>query len=157
VDCGVTPGQLLLHDRPSVAPPRPSALVADGVATGSASRASRLRSCAHFAVGAGAWLLLGVLWLWQVDAHHIPAHWLATVTAVVVGAAVFAAFCVVWVVWNRSIYRRRHNRRSPIIREVQFESDALGRLIVASEDDLLASHLVVDVDEATSRKYFLVA
>jgi hypothetical protein len=115
-----------------------------------------MRSCAHAAVGAAAWVLLGALWLWQIEAHHVPAHWLLTVAVVLGVTIVFAGLCVGWVSWNRNIYRRRHNRRVPIVSDVQFDSDALGRLIVASDEGRLASHLIVEIDAAASRKHYRV-
>lgn len=128
-----------------------------GVATGSASRASRLRAGAHAAVGAAGWLLLGFLWLWQFEADHVPSDWMTTVAVTTGGALAFAASCVGWVCWNRSIYRRRHNRRAPIASQIQFESDALGRAIVVSEGGRDASRVVIDIDSDADVKYYVVA
>jgi hypothetical protein len=102
-------------------------------------------------------LLLALLWVWQVRAGHVPAAWRPAVEVVAAGGAVFGAFSVVWIRWNRNIYRRRHNRRAPLLTAVQFDVDAVGRQIVVDAEDQHAGHVVVTVDPAGAVKHYLAA
>jgi hypothetical protein len=158
VSCGLTTGSTRpLRLRGQVSPPSAATLVADRVATGSSSRASRLRAGGQAAVGAAGWLLLAFLWLWQFQAHHVPSSWAVTIAAVAGGVVVFAALCLLWVGWNRNIYGRRHNRRTPIVSEIQFERDALGRTIVIGDGRRDAAELVVTLDGAAALKHYVLA
>jgi hypothetical protein len=142
--------------RPS-APPKAELLVEQGVATGSASRSSRLRKLAHVSAGAAGWLLLGGLWIWQIRAGHVPTDWLPVVSVIVGGAVTFATASVGWIKWNRNIYGRRHNRLTPVASGIQFEVDAVGRTIVACDEGRQANHVVVRIDAAAAEKHYLVA
>ena len=62
---------------------------------------------------------------------------------------------VVWVRWNQGIYRRRHNRRTPLVTEVQFERDAVGRRIAAPPDGLDGSEIVITIDGPAAVKRYL--
>ena len=132
-------------------------LVANGIATGSASRASRARVGAHAFVAGAAWLVLVLLWVWQIHAKHVPADWLQAVSFVAGGCFVLGAFCAFWVIWNRRIYRKRHNRRAPIVADIQFERDGLGRAIVVGHGARDAQHVVVAIDETTEAKHYNAA
>jgi hypothetical protein len=138
-------------------PPTAELLVEQGVATGSASRSSRLRKLAHAFVGAAGWLLLGSLWIWQIRAGHVPTNWLPVVSVIAGGAVTFATASVGWIKWNRNIHGRRHNRLTPIIAGIQFEVDAVGRTIVASDDGRQANHVVVRIDPVAAEKHYLAA
>ena len=138
-------------------PPKAELLVEQGVATGSASRSSRLRKLAHASVGAAGWLLLGGLWIWQIRAGHVPGNWLAVVSVIACVAVTFATASVGWIKWNRSIYGRRHNRLTPVVAGIQFEVDAVGRTIVASDAARQANHVVVRIDPAAAEKHYLAA
>ena len=142
---------------PPAAAPTASALAATGVATGSASRASRSRAGVHAAVGGFGWLLLALLWLWQVEARHVPSAWPSVVALVGAGAVAFGVLCVVWLRWNRNIYRRRHRRRAAIVAEVQVTADALGRRIVGLDERRHARHVIVDVDGSARVKHYRAA
>ncbi len=152
----VSPPHALLGSSPAAAP-MASALAANGVATGSASRASRARAGVHAAVGGFAWLLLALLWLWQFEARHVPSTWPSVVALVGAGALAFGAFCVVWLRWNRSIYRRRHRRRAAVVADVQVTADALGRRIVGLDERRHARHVIVDVDGSARVKHYRAA
>jgi hypothetical protein len=138
-------------------PPKAAILVEHGVATGSASRSSLLRKLAHAFVGGAGWLSLGGLWVWQIRDGHVPADWLPVVSVIAAGAVIFAAASVAWIKWNRNIYGRRHNRLTPIVAGVQFEIDAVGRTIVASDEDRKADYVVVRIDSAAAEKHYLAA
>ena len=132
-------------------------LAADGVATGSASRSSTWRSFGHVAVAGGAWLLLAALWFWQLNADHVPDNWERVVALVAAGGIAFAVLSAVWVRWNQSIYSRRHRRHAPIVSNVQFEFDALGRVIVADAEDRAAQSVVVRIDPTSTEKHYRAA
>jgi hypothetical protein len=157
VACGVTTTwREPLRARTRLEPPTAGALRADGIATGSASRASLARAGAHATAAAAAWFLLVCLWLLQFHGRHIPDSWRTSVFAVAGGVVLFAGFCVAWVTWNRNIYRRRHQRVTPVSTDVQFTHDALGRRIVERKQGRQASQLVVEIDEASAFKHYVV-
>jgi hypothetical protein len=155
--CGQPTTPLALPDLRPGLPPKTELLVEQGVATGSASRSSRLRKLAHASVGAAGWLLLGVLWIWQIHAGHVPTNWLPVVSVIAGGGVTFATASVGWIRWNRNIYSRRHNRLTPIVAGIQFEFDAVGRTIVASDEGRQANHVVVRIDPAAAEKHYLAA
>jgi hypothetical protein len=150
---GTTPLRLRPDLRPGVSP-KAELLVEQGVATGSASRSSRFRKFAHACVGVAGWLLLAGLWVWQVHAGHVPPNWLPVVSVIAGGALTFATASVAWIKWNRNIYSRRHNRLTPIVTDIQFEVDALGRTIVASNEGRQANHIVVVIDPTADEKHY---
>lgn len=125
------------------------------VATGSASRSSPWTKAAHICIGGGGWLLLGLLWLWQAETRDIPRDWLIVVAATVGSGFALAVLSTAWVRWNQNIYRRRHNRHKPLLAEVQFELDAVGRQIIAESDERKGSQIVISVDRAAAVKHYL--
>lgn len=125
------------------------------VATGSASRSSRLAKAAHICLGGAGWSLLGLLWLWQSNTRYIPGDWAIVVAATGAGGLALAALSVAWVRWNQGIYRRRHRRLTPLIAEVQFETDAVGRPIVATPEAVDGSRIVIRIDAAGVKRYLI--
>lgn len=81
-------------------------------------------------LGVASWLVLAALWVWQLNVY-VPSDWLGGVELILVLLAGWVCFSVVWVLWCRNIYRRRHRRTSPLKGEVDFERDPLGRRILA--------------------------
>ncbi len=153
MSCGVPiPSRALKQARrPAVEPDR----LASYVATGSASRSSSRAKAAHICVGGAGWVLLGLLWLWQSASRDIPGDWATVVSAAGGAWLALAALSVVWVRWNQGIYRRRHNRRTPLVTEVQFERDAVGRRIAAPPDGLDGSQIVITIDGPAAVKRYL--
>lgn len=91
---------------------------------------------------------------WQLKVY-VPAEWLGGVSLLVAVAAAFTALTPAWVWWNRNIYRRRHRRRTPLVREVGMERDALGReLLVAPEVLLNPTEVRVTVDSGGAVKRY---
>jgi membrane protein implicated in regulation of membrane protease activity len=122
--------------------------------TGSRTRASRPRRAAHVAVGLASWVALTALWVWQLGTF-VPASWFAGVATILVLLAVWSAFSVVWVAWSRNIYRRRHRRTEPVVHDVDFTQDALGRRIVAPPQLVGAhgGHVLVTVGDDGVKRY----
>jgi hypothetical protein len=104
--------------------PRPS------VATGLASRASRLRRVVHVLAGVGGWVAFVVLAVWQLG-FYAPRGVGADLIALAACGAAFMVIGLAWVRWNQSIYRRRHSRTSALVKHVDFSHDTLGRQITA--------------------------
>lgn len=98
-------------------------------------------------------MLMGLLWAWQAETHDIPANWAIVVAATGAGGIALAALSVAWVRWNQDIYRRRHRRLTPLVADVQFELDAVGRHVVAASDVLAGSRIVIRIDEAGVKRY----
>jgi hypothetical protein len=101
--------------------------------------------------------LLGGRWTWQIHAGHVPGNWLPVVSVIAGAALSFAIASVGWILWNRNIYGRRHNRLTPTVAGIQFEFDALGRTIVASDAGRRANHIVVSIDPAAAEKHYVAA
>jgi membrane protein implicated in regulation of membrane protease activity len=133
-----------MHD----ARPQPVAL------TGSRTRATRSRRAAQVAVGVASWLGLGTLWVWQL-ATFVPGSWLAGVATLVLLLVVWSCFSVAWVAWSRNIYRRRHNRTKPVVREVDFTHDALGRRVLAPPEVVAVGggHVLVTIGDDGVKRY----
>ncbi|HEY4809934.1 MAG TPA: hypothetical protein VIH71_02645 [Solirubrobacteraceae bacterium] len=124
--------------------------------TGSRSSTRRRQRLAHLLIGAASWLVLAALWVWQLKVY-VPADWLGGVELILVLLAGWACFSVVWVVWCRNIYRRRHRRTSPLKREVDFERDTLGRRILAPSGIAAArGQVLISVREPGIKCYELV-
>ncbi|WP_205697279.1 hypothetical protein [Conexibacter sp. SYSU D00693] len=102
------------------------------VGTGAESRSTAAGRIRHAVVGGASWLVLGALWVWELDGH-VPSHWWPPLVGLLGVLALFAAFTPGWVAWNRSIYRRRHRRTSPMVVEVAFDRDWVGRSVRAAE------------------------
>jgi hypothetical protein len=101
--------------------PRPS------VATGLASRASRLRRVVHVLAGVVGWVLA----VWQLG-FYAPRGVRTDLIALAACGAAFTVIGLAWVRWNQSIYRRRHRRTSALVKHVDFSHDTLGRQITAA-------------------------
>jgi hypothetical protein len=116
------------------------------VATGASSGSTPARRALHVAIGVLGWALFAGLWVWQLEVF-VPSNWLAGLEALGVILAVFALATPTWVAWNRSIYRRRHRRTTPLVLEVDFERDRLGRTIEADPGVRTADgEIAVEVD-----------
>jgi hypothetical protein len=147
-----------IGSRPPVYEPHAAEPLGPGgrqVATGSASRSTRSAKTLHICAGGAGWVLLGLLWLWQFESRAIPRDWALVITAAAGGWLALAALSMIWVRWNQDIYRRRHRRRTPLIAPVQFETDAVGRRIVAA-DGLDGSRIVIRIDRAAALKRYLI-
>jgi membrane protein implicated in regulation of membrane protease activity len=122
--------------------------------TGSRTRASRPRRAAHVAAGVASWLALAALWVWQLGTF-VPASWFDGVATILVLLAVWSGFSVVWVAWSRNIYRRRHSRTTPVVRDVDFTHDALGRRIIAPPRlaGAQGGHVLVTVGDDGAKRY----
>jgi hypothetical protein len=94
--------------------------------------------------------------VWQIDGY-LPVHWLGGL--VLIGAAVlgYGIFTPLWVWWNRNIYRRRHERRSPIVCHAGLTTDRLGRKLSISPAVLLhPARIAIDLDETKKTKRYFV-
>jgi hypothetical protein len=126
------------------------------VSTGADSLAGPARQVLHALVGVGAWAGFLSLWAWQIDGY-LPVHWIGGLIMIGVGVVGYATLTPLWVRWNRNIYRRHHNRRSPIVCDVDFKTDRLGRKLLISPAVLLHPTLItVDLDETNGTKRYLV-
>jgi hypothetical protein len=99
--------------------------------TGSTSRAKGPQLVLQSSLGVLAWLGFSALWVWQLEVN-VPERWLDSLTVIGTIAGLWVIFTLGWVAWNRSIYRRRHRRNTPVRLEVGMDHDSLGRPIVAS-------------------------
>jgi hypothetical protein len=124
------------------------------VASGSDARTSPGRLALHVAVGVLGWAAIAGLWVWQLEVF-VPANWLAGLKLIAIFLAITALFTPTWVWWNRNIYRRRHRRKMPLLRSVDFTEDALGRRIAAAPDELArAAEIEISVtDEGRIKVY----
>ena len=143
-------------ERSAAMPPPPDA-GRGHVASGSGSRATTTRRAAHVAAGLLGWTVFVGLWVWQLEVY-VPDQWLAGIVMIVAVLGAFAVATPAWVAWNRNIYRRRHRRTKPLVMEVAFDEDALGRRIVADPGVRTApGRIVVEVDETGRAKTYRVA
>lgn len=124
------------------------------VASGSAEDLGRGRTALHLLVAVVGWLGFITLWVWQLEVF-VPANWLSGLELIGVFLVVFALASPAWVLWNRSIYRRRHRRATPIVLEVQFERDSLDRPLAVSPAVLLhpAEIRVTVSDDGAVKRY----
>ena len=128
--------------------PRPA------VATGLASRASRMRRLGHVLAGVMGWIGFAALAVWQLG-FFAPRNAGAGLAALAACGAALTCVGIGWVRWNRSIYRRRHRRTAPIVVNVGFSHDTLGRPIAAPPGLLEApGQIFVAVDTATGVKSY---
>jgi hypothetical protein len=133
-----------------IVPPRSVAL------TGSRSSTRPRQRLAHVLLGAASWLVMVALWMWQLNVY-VPSDWLGGVELILVLLAGWACFSVVWVLWCRNIYRRRHRRTSPLKREVDFGRDSLGRQILAPPGIAAArGQVLISVPEPGVKRYEIV-
>jgi hypothetical protein len=98
--------------------------------SGSRAGTEPRRRFAHVLIGAASWAALGALWVWQLNVG-VPSNWLAGIELILVMLVVWTLFTLVWVAWNRNIYRRRHRRTTAVQRALSFERDPLGRRVLA--------------------------
>ena len=109
----------------------------------------------HATVGALGWAALVALWAWQAGGGFIPPDWASALAWIVGSTVALTGFSVGWVWWNRRIYRLRHSRRTPLVRPVAFDADALGRPIDAAPGaDLYANEIVISIDPLRGRKRY---
>ncbi len=123
------------------------------VATGSASRASPSRKCAHGLTGAAGWAAFGWLWFSQVAVHQ--EGWARDLYGIGGTLVAFTVLSLVWVRWNHSIYGRRHQRRAPMLALVLFAEDTVGRRISALPGlRRRAGEIIVSIDPADKVKHY---
>jgi hypothetical protein len=128
--------------------PRPS------VATGLASRASRLRRVVHVLAGVVGWAVFVVLAGWQLGSYA-PRGVSGDLVALAACGAAFTVIGLAWVRWNQSIYRRRHRRTSALVKHVDFSHDALGRRIAAAPGIREATGWIcISIEPGSGRKSY---
>lgn len=128
--------------------PRPA------VATGLASRASRARRLLHALAGVMGWLGFAALAVWQLG-FFAPRDAGTGLAALAACGAALTCVGIGWVRWNQSIYRRRHRRTVPIVVNVGFSHDTLGRPIAAPPGICEAQgQIFVAVDPDTAIKSY---
>lgn len=98
-------------------------------------------------VGVAGWAALAALWLWQLGLG-VPARWVEGPVLVLFVFGLWVGFLLCWIVWSRSIYRRRHRRTTPVRYEVGFAADSLGRRITAEPGTVAASRVEISVSGA---------
>ena len=121
--------------------------------SGSASSASRGRRIFQVLIALLSWITFAVLWMWQIGDYK-PSN--LELYPAFIGAALVIMLGIGrgWIQWNRSIYRRRHNRNSPVVREVDFSHDAIGRPVHCHADlRYAAGQLIVSVDDDGAKVY----
>ena len=72
---------------------------------------------------------------------------------VLVVFALWFGFLLCWLVWSRSIFRRRHRRTTPVSYEVSFAEDSLGRRVAVEPRTALAHRVVVSVSGPGVKAY----
>jgi hypothetical protein len=113
--------------------------------TGSGSRATAGRKLLHGLIGLASWVVLGLMWVWQLN-FTVPENWFIGVVLIFALLVMWATFAKLWIEWCRSIYRRRHRRLTPISREVDFGNDSVGRKVSAPPGlALSANHVLISV------------
>ena len=124
------------------------------VATGLASRASRARRLLHVLVGLMGWIGFVGLAVWQLG-FFAPREAGIGLAALAACGAGLTCIGIGWVRWNQSIYRRRHRRTAPIVVNVGFSHDTLGRPIAAPPGVCEAhGQIFVAVDAASGVKSY---
>ncbi|HWI06493.1 MAG TPA: hypothetical protein VNT54_03125 [Solirubrobacteraceae bacterium] len=84
----------------------------------------------HVLAGVLGWAGFAALAVWQLG-FFVPPQAGDRLAALALCGAALTCIGIGWIRWNRSIYRRRHRRSSPIVMNVDFSHDSLGRPIVA--------------------------
>lgn len=131
-----------------------AAMARPAVSTGLASRASRPRRLLHVLAGVLGWIGFAALAVWQLGFFVPPKAGDGLAALAACGAALTCAG-IGWVRWNQAIYRRRHRRTSPIVMNVDFSHDSLGRPIAAPPGACEAQgQIFVAVDAATGVKSY---
>lgn len=124
------------------------------VATGLASRASLARRLLHVVAGLAGWIGFAALGVWQLG-FFAPPEAAVGLTALAACGIVVTCACIGWVRWNQSIYRSRHRRTVPIVVNVDFSHDSLGRPIAAAPGVREAGgQIFVALDAATGFKSY---
>lgn len=115
------------------------------VATGLRSRASSVRQLFHGVVGIACWVAFIAIWL-GLFVFNRPESWPLILTAIISLFVIMLVLNAVWVAWNRRIYWRHNGRRrTAVVQETRFDSDVLGRTVIAPPRDLLMSSPMVSV------------
>jgi hypothetical protein len=113
-----------------------------------------VRQSLHAAIGVCAWGAFAALWAWQLNGY-LPNQWLDGLFLIAFALVAYAVATPLWVMWNRNIYRRRHNRLAPTICQVSFTTDRLGRqLVIAPAIGRNSNRITIDLDEANGAKHY---
>ena len=124
------------------------------VSTGLASRASRPQRLLHVLAGVLGWLGFAALAVWQLGFFAPPRAGDGLAALAACGTAL-TCIGIGWIRWNQSIYRRRHRRTSPIVMNIDFSQDSLGRPIAAPPGVSEApGQIFVSVDAASGIKSY---
>jgi hypothetical protein len=99
--------------------------------TGSASRASRKRMALHGVVAVLSWVVLAYLIVAELIGDA-PADWAQSVQLITIAGICLVLGAWTWVRWNQSVARRIRDRSLPILRDVAFRHDAIGRAVLTS-------------------------
>jgi hypothetical protein len=76
------------------------------------------------------------------------------VLVIAVFVTIWAGFTIAWVEWNRSIYRRRHRRTTPLDLDVEMHEDSLGRSVLgAAAAQTSAGQIFISVDREGLKHY----
>lgn len=127
------------------------------VATGLRSRAGSARQMLHGLVGIACWIAFAMLWL-ALFAFNLPEAWPLIATGIVALFVVMLVVNVVWVRWNKRIYWRHDRRRQQaVVQETRFDTDALGRAVIAPDRALLMAQaaITVAVDDDDNKVFTL--
>lgn len=125
------------------------------VATGLRSRASSLRQFFHGVVGLVCWVVFAAIWLY-LFAFNLPETWPLILIGIVALFFMLLVMNFIWVRWNKRIYWRHDGRRQQAVQqETRFDTDVLGREVIAPERDLLRRQpkVTIGVDDNDSKIY----
>ena len=122
------------------------------------TQASPARRVFHTLITLAGWALF-VYW-WSVVVHRVSRHEVRfTVLFVLVSLVICVALTGLWVLHNRSIFRRKGPRTAVREAVLDYSRDPLGRTVTfeASAEDLLRAPVVRVLIEYDRKQYHLVS
>jgi hypothetical protein len=103
-----------------------------------------VRLAGHLLAAVLGWVGLAAVWIWQLSLG-VPARWVEGPLAMLVVFALWVGFLFGWIVWSKSIYRRRHRRTTAVSYELGLELDSLGRRVAVVAGTARARRVEISV------------
>lgn len=110
-----------------------------------------MRTLLHFVIVAAGWI--GFVWMWILVARQ-PWDSMRLVWLIIASLIVAPLLTAAWVAHNRSIYRRKGERRTVAAADTRYRRDWRRRVVKADWAAMAVSPVVtIDIDEDGCKRY----